>query len=150
MSRMNTIANSVVGLVLRSPVHRMLDRTLVLVTYRGRRSGREYTLPVQYVRENRCVYIVVGEAEKKTWWRNLRGGAPVRLVLDGQVMAGQAEVWEGGREADLIGGALTLYLRRFPAAAASRHIRLQGNGSFNTDDLGREAQSAVMVHVALS
>jgi len=43
----------VIGL-LRSPLHRLASGSLLLITYRGRRSGRRFTIPVIYAeREGR-------------------------------------------------------------------------------------------------
>jgi len=40
--------NSVVLAVLRSSAHRLLSGMAVELRYTGRRSGRQYVLPVQY------------------------------------------------------------------------------------------------------
>jgi deazaflavin-dependent oxidoreductase (nitroreductase family) len=149
MPNMNRFANSVVRLILLSPLHGMMDGSLLLITVRGRRSGKEFTLPVQYVRDDRSIYIVVGDAGKKTWWRNLCGGASVRLVLRGTALAGQAVVWQGEQDAASIARALDLYLRRFPASAALHRLHPTQDGSFSAIELRREAGSTVMVHVAL-
>jgi hypothetical protein len=74
---MNKFVNPLVRLILRSPLHGLMDGSLLLIIYRGRKSGKDYTLPVQYARDGSTIYIVPGMPEKKTWWRNLRGGAPV-------------------------------------------------------------------------
>ena len=42
------IGNALVGGVLRSPLHRTMSRSLLLLTYRGQRTGKESTLPVGY------------------------------------------------------------------------------------------------------
>jgi hypothetical protein len=34
--------------LLRSPLHRLLDGTLVLLTYTGRKTGKQYTIPIGY------------------------------------------------------------------------------------------------------
>ena len=47
----NRFINPFVKAVLRSPVHRLLSGSLVLLTYTGRRSGRRYTLPVMYAEQ---------------------------------------------------------------------------------------------------
>jgi hypothetical protein len=57
----------------------------------GRRSGRVYTFPVGYEQEGDRVTITVGWPERKRWWRNLRGGAPVRIRLRGRERSGHAE-----------------------------------------------------------
>jgi hypothetical protein len=66
---MNKVANPFVRLVLRSPWHAKLSAALVLITYKGLKSGKRYTLPVQYAQEGRTLYILPGASEKKTWWR---------------------------------------------------------------------------------
>jgi deazaflavin-dependent oxidoreductase (nitroreductase family) len=147
---MNKILNPLVCMILSSPLHGMMSATLLLITYKGRKSGKEYSLPVQYVQDNRTIYIVVGMPEKKTWWRNLRYGAKVKLWLTGNNVIGDAIVLEGEDEAESIAKALNLYLRRFPPAAKKHGIRLGNDGSFNQDDIRREASSTILVRVNLS
>jgi hypothetical protein len=88
----NRTGNLAVALVLRSPLHPIASRQLALITVTGRRSGREYTFPVGYRRQGERVTIPVGWPERKLWWRNLRGGAAVRLRLRGHDHTGRAEV----------------------------------------------------------
>ena len=37
-----SIGNAMVGGVLRSPLHRVMSRSLMLLTFEGRRTGKEY------------------------------------------------------------------------------------------------------------
>jgi len=76
------------------------------------------------------VYIVPGMPEQKTWWRNLRGGAPVELTLNGR-----AVVLKDGAEIPAIANALRLYLERFPAAARLHAVGVQADGAFDAADL---------------
>jgi hypothetical protein len=88
---LNRTGNPARKALLRSPLHRLASRQLALITVTGRSSRREYTLPVGYRRQGNTVQIEVGWAERKRWWRNLRGeGAPVRLRIEGREMTGHA------------------------------------------------------------
>ena len=60
---MNKIVNPLVRLILLSPLHKLMSETLLLLTYRGRRTGIEYSLPVQYVQTGNSVYILPGMPE---------------------------------------------------------------------------------------
>lgn len=40
--RMRRIGNQFVAALLRSPLHRALSGSLILISYRGRKSGREF------------------------------------------------------------------------------------------------------------
>ena len=88
----NRTGNRAVALLLRSPLRRLLSAQLALITVTGRRSGREYTFPVGYRRQGDRVTIPVGWPSRKQWWRNLRGGAPVRLQIGAEHLRGLATV----------------------------------------------------------
>jgi F420H(2)-dependent quinone reductase len=88
---MNRTINPGLRLVLRSPLHGLASRRFALITYTGRKSGREYTIPTFYRDKGDEVTIAVGWPERKVWWRNLTGeGAPVRLVVRGREVRGHA------------------------------------------------------------
>jgi len=96
--------NAVVLAMLRSPVHRLLSGLAIELRYIGRRSGREYVLPVQYVRTGDRLVVRPQGAQRKSWWRNFRTPGPVRVRLAGQVYHGTAHVvdhddpeWEEAR-----------------------------------------------------
>lgn len=146
---MNNIANPFVRLILRSPLHRLLSAALLLITYRGRKSGKEYTLPVQYVQTGHTLYIVPGMPECKTWWRNLKGGLPVQVTLRGQVLNGSARLLDPQRDAAEIVAGLGHYLRRFPVSATSYQVRSETHGAFNAADLSRAAEGRVMIRIEL-
>ena len=146
---MNHITNPLVRLVLRSPLHKIMSATVLLFTYHGRKSGKEYTFPVQYVQDNRTIYIVVGMPEKKSWWRNLLTAAPVSLLLTGKRLSGKAEVLDGNADVSEIVHGVNCYLRRFPGAARNRNLIPSEHGSFNQDQIRQLARSTVMVRVTL-
>jgi len=143
----NRIVNPVVRPVLRSPLHRLLSRALMLLTLRGRRSGRFYTIPVQYAREGNTVIVYPGRAEEKTWWRNLAGGADVTLRIKGRDLRGHAVAVTDDREA--IADGLRIWLRRFPSGARRLGVARDPEGSLDPQDLARAAERIVIVRVEL-
>lgn len=87
----NRTVNPLVRATLRSPLHPMLGGRLCLITVTGRRSGREFTIPVGYRREGDAVTIRVGWPDRKTWWHNLGPDPrPVRLRIGGVERGGEA------------------------------------------------------------
>jgi len=82
--------NPLVTWTLRSRLHGMMSASTVLVTVTGRKSGRPYTLPISYHQSGDTLTIIT--RRDKSWWRNVRDGAPVRLLLRGQEVEGQAQV----------------------------------------------------------
>jgi len=82
--------NAPVAALANSPrFGRLVNRNVAMVTYTGRRSGREFSIPVAYRRSGDEVIIGVGMPDAKTWWRNFLGdGAPLTLRIDGSDHAG--------------------------------------------------------------
>ncbi len=76
--------------LLRSPLHWVVSPGLVLLTITGRRTGREYTIPVGYQRDGELVIVLVSDAPAKQWWRNFREERPIRMLLRGQEVEGLA------------------------------------------------------------
>ena len=87
-----TVINPAMKALLRSPLHGLVSGSLLLVTFTGRRSGREYTTPVGYEQVDGTLYVT--SQTDRVWWKNLRGGADVTVHLRGEARAGHAEVIE--------------------------------------------------------
>jgi hypothetical protein len=98
---MNRTVNPALRAILRSPVHRLASDRFALITYTGRGSGRQYTIPVFYRDKGDEVTIAVGWPDSKVWWRNLTGeGGPVRLIVRGRELRGHAiATRDAGRDA---------------------------------------------------
>ena len=69
------VVNPVVRTLLRSPAHRLLSGSLLLLDDTGRRSGRRYVLPVAYAGDD--LVVVVGQPATKSWCSPTRPGSRV-------------------------------------------------------------------------
>jgi deazaflavin-dependent oxidoreductase (nitroreductase family) len=67
-----------------------MARNLLLLRFRGRRSGTWRTTPVGYAHEGDVVVIVTSPSY--TWWKNIRDGADVDVRLDGAWRMGRARI----------------------------------------------------------
>ena len=79
---MRKVVNPVVVAILRSPLHAALSRHVLVVEAAGRRTGRARRTPVNYRRQDGT--LVVRTLRSRQWWRNLRPGRPVRLLVCGR------------------------------------------------------------------
>jgi len=74
------IGNPLVRLLLRSPLHGPADSSVLLLHVTGRKTGRHYDIPVNYVDIDGQLKVVTSAA----WRVNLRGGADVEVTLRGR------------------------------------------------------------------
>jgi deazaflavin-dependent oxidoreductase (nitroreductase family) len=131
--------NHVPRLILRSPLHPVLSRRFLLLSFRGRKTGRWYQLPLSYVRRDGEVIMTTDSG----WWRNLRGGGPVQLRLRGRRMRGTA--WAVTDEAE-VRAALRDLITAQPSYARLADVRKLADGSL---DLDRAARERVLIRVEL-
>lgn len=135
------IINPIVALILRSPLHRLLSGSVMLVKFTGRRSGRRFTTPVRYLAEDDVVRAYSNTDTQ--WWRNLRGGATARLLIGGEEHTYRTEVIED--DPPRIRAALERYLSVFPEDAVYHDVGLDESRRPKPEDLDRAAREAVVV-----
>ena len=134
--------NPLVIWLLRSPLHALMSGSVLLLTFEGRKSGRTYTTPVSYIRDGEDVLLVA--ARGHSWWRNLRGGAPVRVRIRGRDEETVAEALEGA-SAEV---ALLAMLRAVPAYRRYWKVELGPNGRpRDPNDLAHVTRENVPVRV---
>jgi len=105
------IVNRGMKFVLRSRVHGMVSKSVLLITFTGRKSGKIYTTPVSYSQHDDLVHVFT----HADWWKNLRGGAPVTLCIRGREFQGLAEPVAEDKGA--VAAGLTAHLRKVPSDA---------------------------------
>jgi hypothetical protein len=142
------LANPVLRPLLRSPAGRRLGTRLALIRYRGRCTGRMHDLPVQFARDGSCVWVLPGSPEHKTWWRNMRDGIDVDLLLAGRWFNGRAVVVDQRRQPQF-GEGLAAYLRAVPQARRALAPPTHGARSSASAE-GRQASgTTVLVRIDL-
>jgi hypothetical protein len=113
----------------------------MLITFTGRKSGKQFTTPVRYIQSGNTVKCFT--AAENQWWRNLRSGARVSLLIKGQFHDYQAQA-TFDNPAD-IKDELVAYLALFPQDAAYHDIRLNKDKSLDAQDLDQAAHNAIVV-----
>ena len=136
--------NPIMVWILYSPLHGMLSKFMMVLNYTGRKSGKHYQLPVGYKKTDGTLLTV--SLKKRTWWRNMRGGAPVLVHLQGRDIPAIAEVVEDDKQVeqglrDFIGGN--------PRDARMFGIKVETDGSLNLESLNRAVKERVIVRTIL-
>ncbi len=139
------LGNARMRALLASPWHRRHSGNTLTLEVTGRRSGKRYRLPVSYAEEAGRLLVFVDEAGSKLWWRNLRGGAQVRVLLRGRWETCRAEV---AGEDDPV--ALAQALARFAAAwPGFIDLGLPPAPAYSPDDLLPVAHGCAVITITL-
>jgi len=137
------IVNQAMKLVLRSPVHGMVSKSILLITFTGRKSRKTYTTPVSYSQNDGQVTIFT----HATWWKNLRSGAPVTLRIRGQELQGLAEPVAEDKQA--VAAGLTAHLQKVPSDAGFYGVTFDDHRNPRAEEVEQAAQAVVMIRVRL-
>jgi hypothetical protein len=129
--------------LLRSPFHPLMSRDTLLLSFTGKKSGRHYTIPVRYLRDGDTLTTTTDSR----WWRNLQGGAEVKLQLAGREVRGKADVSTNSEDVER---AIIAILRQMPSDAHFYQVRLDRNGQPDMASVKRAAQSNVLITIHIA
>lgn len=90
--------NPLIRALLRSPLHPVASRALLVLSWSGRTSGRRYSIPVGYQRDGDDIVVMLTKPAQKTWWKNFRMPWPAELLLQGRERTAMGEWVEPGTE----------------------------------------------------
>jgi len=117
-------------------------KTLMILEFTGRKTGKLYSLPVGYMQRDQTVYCYTPFA----WWRNLVGGAPVALVIRGEPLTGIGNVSTDTAE---IAAGMDTYLRHNPGDARFYKVKLDRNRHPIPEDIAKAAKDNVQIRIEL-
>lgn len=110
--------NPIMSWLLRSPLHGMVSNGIMLITVTGRKSGKQYTTPINYAREGNTIRLIT--SRKHGWWKNVQSAAPVVARVKGSDFRGTARVVDADSQAML--AAIQTVYRGIPPAKASELV----------------------------
>ena len=138
------LINPVMKVLLRSPAHGLVSEHLLLLTFRGRKSGRAYTTPVGYTQEGNTVYVTT----QSPWWRNLREGVEVRVRLRGEVRQGCATAT---REPEVVARFIEREMEAHGMDHARRRYRIEVEGDRpGVEQLEEAVAGTVLISIELN
>ena len=135
--------NNFVAALLRTPLHVIMGNTM-LITVTGYKTGRKYSTPVGFYREGNILWVI--SSRNRTWWRNLKKGANVSLLLKGRTVSAFAEAETDEKTVEK---RLLEYIRHTPMAKESFGIRME-NKILSAEDIARVAKDRLFIKIKLS
>ena len=132
--------NDFVKFFLRTPLHVFMGNTM-LITVTGCKTGKKYSTPVGFYHEGEILWVI--SSRDRTWWRNVKNGADVTLLLNGKTVSAfaNAELDEKNVETHLL-----TYIQQMPMLARSLGIRME-NRIPNAEDIAHVAKERLFIKV---
>lgn len=139
--RLERILGPLMKIVLKSPVRGLASKSMLVLRFKGRRSGKRYELIVGYREHDGVIEIVC----PRNWWKNLQGdNAAVEMVIRGRTVPGQAEVHRGDAT------VVEVYRRLMtssPSTARVYNVKRNADGTVDDASLGAAVRDCTVVLV---
>jgi len=143
LSFVNGVVNPPIRAILRSPLRFLLDGSLISLTYTGRRSGHRFSLVTMYAPFGNELIVVVGQPEKKKWWRNFRQNSLADVRFKGRKYICAAHLLE--KDPSSLAPRFEAYCCKHPSTARLYGFRKGSDGKFKSEDITKAAEQSVMV-----
>jgi hypothetical protein len=125
---------------IKSPLGGLFGKGLAVITLKGRKTGRDLSVPINLI-EDKDFYTIISLRER-TWWRNLRGGAPAQILIKRKNLTLQGSVSESPDE---VKQGLTQFFTNHANMAKYFKVNFNPDGSLNESDLEKAATERVVI-----
>jgi hypothetical protein len=136
--------NPIMEWLLKSPFHSMLSNNTMIIYYTGRKSGNAFHTPVSYQRVGNTLLTTSWKDRK--WWKNLRQGGDVKLLLKGELVDAHAQAFE---DETSVSEGLRQFIGGKPRTARMFKIDLREDGQLDPQSLQKAACQRVLISSAL-
>jgi hypothetical protein len=144
MNLMFKLLNPIMKLILRSPLHPLVSKRIMIIRFSGRNSGCEYATPVSYFRDGDLVVCFT----HSPWWKNIGDGAAVSARIQGVDFNGRAVAISEDVEQKVEN--LTRMLQAVPSDAGFYNVRFDEKGVPLREDVERAVREAVLIRIRLA
>lgn len=130
--------------ILRSALHGLMSKELLVLEYRGRKSGKAFAVPLGYVEHDGLPYCVT--REYSSWWKNVAAETPVTIWLRGVRTDSIAQ--RVARTSPEARAAFTKFLIANPGTASLVYrVRVDSQRQPDASDVDREIHHSVVVRL---
>jgi hypothetical protein len=138
--------NPLVQALLRSPIHGIASANLCVFHYTGRRSGRRFTTPLSFMREDSMVRLL--SSHNTRWWNNFLDG-PVDVEIEIERKTYRAKAQTLVEDSPEYREGIRTFLSAVPRDARVYGIKLDGNRRPREQDIENAVGHVVVVEVRL-
>jgi len=78
--------NKIMVWILKSPLHSIISSGIMIIGFKGSKSGKKYSTPVNYLNIEDKIYVMSDRT--RIWWKTLLGILILTFILSGKIIPG--------------------------------------------------------------
>lgn len=110
----------------------------------GSESGKEHSFPAYYQQAGNSLQVLAEKSED--WWRSLKNGANVKVIIKGNELRGWAEAIQ---DPPSVRDSFSQLLNAIPELSTELEIRRDENGVYFSADIDRNLQQLGLLTITL-
>jgi hypothetical protein len=110
----------------------------------GRESGKEYSFPAYYQQAGNSLQVLVEKTED--WWRSLKNGANVKVIIKGNELRGWAEAIQ---DPPSVKENFSQLLKAIPELSTELEVRQDESGIYFSEDIEKNLQQLGLLAITL-
>lgn len=135
------VINPTMRFILRSPLHGLLSDGLALLTFTGRKSGKQFSTPVAYNRlDDKTIMVMT----RSGWWKNFSQGEAITVLVKGKKYQGKPEII---LDKEAVWGYIMRFLQEHHNP---RKVGIMNAPETDTAAMRKEASDLLAIRITLS
>ena len=124
------------------------NNRVMLITTLGRKSGKQFTTPIGYIRDNEYLYALTrrDRGAVSNWFRNARANGKVWVQIEDKNYSGRAETFE---EPEEVAEILRIWARVNPSYFRFLGVSLNGRKTLTETEITDAARRVVTMRIKL-
>jgi len=140
------LINPFVVWLARSPFHFTISHQLLIIQFEGRKSGKQYLVPVSYHKHGSSYTCVT--LRSNIWWRNLKELSHTKIWLKGKLIDAQVDLEFKANQ--VVESTLRDLVTNNRIDAYFAKIKLNKNGDPDTEELAQAAKLHTVLKFTIS
>lgn len=138
------ILNPIIKSILKSPFHSLISDHSLVIRYMGSESGKEHSFPAYYQQVGNSLQVLAEKSED--WWRSLKNGANVKVLVKGSELRGWAEAIQ---DPPSVRDNFSQLLNAIPELSTELEVRRDENGVYSNEDIDKNLQQLGLLTITL-
>ena len=140
------LINPFVAWLARSPFHFTISHQLLIIQFEGRKSRKQYLVPVSYHKHGSSYTCVT--LRSNIWWRNLKELSHTKIWLKGKLIDAQVDL--EFNDDQVVESTLRDLVTNNRVDAYFAKIKLNKNGDPDLEDLTKAAKLHTVLRFTVS
>ena len=127
--------------ILRSAMHSLISNEIMIIGFKGAKSGKKYSTPVNYLEIDGNYYVMSDRS--RVWWKNIKTNPEIEMYIKRKRINGMGVVYDTREEVEK---SLALIIKHKPQMAKYLKVAIV-NGESVLEDIKKLSDKNIVISI---